>query len=141
MIIHKDSHLDHGLSPQAVAYVFSIFGETAERFSVSITLPDWIKEVPCALYGPAVGDPPVPEAEVEYLVRGKRPYKSRIIHRPLRMTREVTVIAGPYDGHPCVLYTAFGGPITPQEPLDPNCKDRVASEQFWKDHALALVIE
>lgn len=39
--------------------------------------------------------------------------------------------------HPCVLYTAFGGPVAPQEPGDPGCKDPAASAAFWREHALA----
>ncbi len=39
--------------------------------------------------------------------------------------------------HACILYTAFGGPPTPQEPGDPACKDPVASAAFWREHALA----
>ncbi len=41
--------------------------------------------------------------------------------------------------HACVLYTAFGGPPTPQEPDDPGCKDVEASRRFWAEHALARV--
>jgi hypothetical protein len=37
----------------------------------------------------------------------------------------------------CILYTAFGGPLAPQEPGDPGCKDPAASATFWRDHALA----
>lgn len=39
--------------------------------------------------------------------------------------------------HACVLYTAFGGPLAPQEPGDPGCKDPAASAAFWREHALA----
>jgi hypothetical protein len=39
--------------------------------------------------------------------------------------------------HDCILYTAFGGPLAPQEPGDPGCKDPAASALFWRDHALA----
>ncbi len=39
--------------------------------------------------------------------------------------------------HACVLYTAFGGPLAPQEPGDPACKDAEASAAFWREHALA----
>jgi hypothetical protein len=38
--------------------------------------------------------------------------------------------------HSCILFTAFGGPPTPQEPDDPTCKDPEASEKFWSEHAL-----
>jgi hypothetical protein len=39
--------------------------------------------------------------------------------------------------HACILYTAFGGPLAPQEPGDPGCKDPSASAAFWREHALA----
>jgi hypothetical protein len=38
--------------------------------------------------------------------------------------------------HACILFTAFGGPLTPQEPGDPSCKDLEASTKFWSEHAL-----
>lgn len=40
--------------------------------------------------------------------------------------------------HSCILYTAFGGPATPQEPGDQDCKDPEASRAFWAEHALAV---
>jgi hypothetical protein len=39
--------------------------------------------------------------------------------------------------HACVLYTAYGGPVAPQEPGDPGCKDVETSTAFWRQHALA----
>jgi len=45
--------------------------------------------------------------------------------------------AGGKVKHACILYTAFGGPLAPQEPGDPGCKDPVASATFWREHALA----
>lgn len=38
--------------------------------------------------------------------------------------------------HACIVYTMYGGPLAPQEPDDPGCKDVVASRQFWTVHAL-----
>ena len=101
--------------------------------------------MPCGLYGPVMGDAPIAESEVAYGVRGTRAWKSRIVQRlGIRTTRMVTVIAGPHDEetckgiikHACILYTAFGGPPTPQEPGDPSCKDLEASTKFWSEHAL-----
>jgi hypothetical protein len=51
-------------------------------------------------------------------------------------------VCGACDGigrvkYRCVLYTAFGGPLAPQEPDDPGCKDRATSAEFWRAHALA----
>jgi len=39
--------------------------------------------------------------------------------------------------HACILYTVFGGPLAPQEPGDPGCKDVEASRRFWSEHALS----
>jgi hypothetical protein len=38
--------------------------------------------------------------------------------------------------HACIVFTMYGGPLAPQEPEDPGCKDVVASRQFWTVHAL-----
>jgi hypothetical protein len=111
-----------------------------------------------------MGDPPVTEDEVVYTERGTRHWPSRLVERPARPTRLITVIAGPHEEscptcrgnssgpgstcpgdhcaggrrrHACVLYTAFGGPPAPQEPGDPGCKDPAESAAFWHDHALA----
>jgi hypothetical protein len=61
----------------------------------------------------------VPEDSVTYVARGERTWKSRTVtlDKP-RSSRLVTVIAGPHDGEPCVLFTAYGGPTAPREPAD-----------------------
>jgi hypothetical protein len=133
---HKDSHLDHGLNEAQIAYIFAWFHERNEFFMETIVLPEWLGEVPCALVGPLMGDPPVTESEVTYEKRGLREYVSRLIDTMPRTTNKVTVIGGPHDGLPCILYTAFGGPATRQEPGDPECKDVAASREFWSKHAL-----
>ena len=136
--IHKDSHLDHGLSQPQVAWILERFQDKNSFFIETVELPSNLGTVPCGLYGPVMGDQPVPEEEVVYQKRGTREWPSRMVYRPSRQVRTVTVIAGPYEGEPCVLYTAFGGPQAAQEPGDPKAKDKTASEAFWKDHALAV---
>ncbi len=139
MDIHPDSHLDHGLAG-AVEHILTRFAARAAAFIETFDLPDEHPAVECGLYGPAVGDPPVDEADVEYAVRGSRPGASRMVRRPLRTTRTVTVIAGPHDGLPCVLYTAHGGPAAPREPWDPSLTEagRAEAVAFWAQHALAV---
>jgi len=137
MIKHKDSHIDHGLSEAQIRYLLDRFADQGSFFIETITLPTELGTVPCGLYGPLVGDPAIGEAEVTYEERGTRSWTSRLIDLPLRQQHEVTVIAGPHEGHPCVLYTAYGGPQAPQEPGDPSCKDPEASAAFWREHALA----
>jgi hypothetical protein len=137
MIKHQDSHVDHGLSEPQIRYLLDRFADRTAFFLETIELPEDLGTAPCGLYGPLMGDPAVGDDEVENAVRGTRAWTSRLVDRPTRPTRKVTVIAGPHDGHACVLYTAFGGPATPQEPGDPGCKDPVASAAFWREHALA----
>lgn len=137
MIRHRDSHVDHGLTEPQLRYLLDRFADRRTFFIETITLPAELGTVPCGLYGPLMGDLAISEDEVAYSRRGERVWGSRLIALPARQQHEVTVIAGPHDGHACVLFTAFGGPIAPQEPGDPNCKDPAESVAFWREHALA----
>ena len=137
MIKHHDSHIDHGLTEEQLRYLLDRFADRAAFFLETIELPDQLGTVPCGLYGPVMGDSPIVETEVVHEKRGTRAWTSRLVERGTRPTRMVTVIAGPHDGNACMLYTAFGGPASPQEPGDPACKDPDASAVFWRDHALA----
>ena len=174
MIKHPDSHVDHSLTEDQLRYLLGRFADRQAFFLETIELPEELGTVPCGLWGPLVGDPPVDETCVQYAQRGTRTWTSRMVDRLTRPTRLVSVIAGPhepkcsrcggtgecvsldipYGARPmtyscsgcagtgtqklaCMLYTAFGGPIAPQEPGDPGCKDPVASAAFWREHALA----
>lgn len=141
MIITADSHLDHGLTPEQVEYIRTTFLERSSFFIETITLPAELGTVPCALRGPALGEPPVPESLCVWVQRGSRAWASRTIPNPPARSRLVTVVAGPHGDQPCVLYTAYGGPQAPREPGDPALLDdvdaRAASDEFWAVHALA----
>ena len=137
MIKHAISHVDHGLTEAQLSYLLDRFADRKAFFIETIELPEDLGTVPCGLYGPLTGDAPIAEDEVSHERRGTRPWTSRLIERPMRPTRKVTVIAGPHDGHDCILYTSYGGPQALQEPGDPGCKDPAASATFWRDHALA----
>jgi hypothetical protein len=156
---HKDSHVDHGLTEAQMQFLLQRFADRTAFFIETLTLPRELETIPCGLYGPLVGDPAIREEEVSYATRGSRTWLSRLIALPPRQQHEVTVIAGPHEEkcdpahhwprqcvlcegtgsikHACILYTAFGGPLAPQEPGDPGCKDPVASANFWREHALA----
>ena len=138
LLIHRESHLDHALTTAQLSHVLKVFADKAEFFNETIELPPELGLVPCALYGPLVGDAPVTEGAYR-AIRGNRKAPSRMIDRPVRLTNKLTVIAGPHDGLECVLFTAYGGPKgAPKEPQD--CEDgeeRERSEAFWAEHALA----
>jgi hypothetical protein len=134
---HPASHVDHGLTEAQLRYLLDRFADRDSFFIETVTLPRDLGTVPCGLYGPLMGDPIIGEAEVTYARRGDRAWDSRLIALPPRQQHEVTVIAGPHEEHNCILYTAFGGPLAPQEPGDPGCKDPAASAVFWREHALA----
>jgi hypothetical protein len=138
MKIAPESHLDHGLTEAHVSFVREQFADRSAFFLETIVLPDTLPALECALHGPAMGDAPVPESEVGYDSRGERAWPSRLVNRPKRPTRQLTVIAGPHGDEACVLYTAFGGPSTPREPCDPTLPEdqRAASVAFWREHAL-----
>jgi len=159
MIKHADSHLDHALTEAQIAHLMKMFADRTAFFLEPLELPPELGTVPCGLYGPTMGDAAIADAEVTLAPRPPRTWDSRLVDRPARQVRQVTVIAGPHeeecdpahhwpkqcvlcDGtgkvkHACVLYTAFGGPSAPQELGDPGCKDPEASTAFWRVHALA----
>lgn len=145
---HNDSHLDHALTIAQVDYLLERFADRDAFFIETIELPENLGTVPCALYGPTMGDVPIELGTlyITYERRGDRSYASRLISLPPRPTRMVTVIAGPHEGIPCVLFTAFGGPLAPREPGDPTLHamaepEKTAelekSEAFWAVHALS----
>jgi hypothetical protein len=140
MKIVSASHVDHGLSQAQVDWLVSRFADRKAFFIESVELPAELGTVPCGLYGPKMGDAPVGEGEVVYQRRGARENESRMVKLPMRPTRTVTVIAGPHEAEPCVLYTSFGGPLSPKEPGDPTLKpeEKDAAVAFWREHALAL---
>jgi hypothetical protein len=162
---HKESHFDHGLSEAQVEHVMTRFADRDAFFIETIELPEALGTVPCGLHGPLVGGAPVEESEVTYAKRGTRAWNSRLVTRPLQSVRTVTVIAGPHEEtcwhcngngqigswkaaipcetcthgkvkHACIVFTMYGGPLAPQEPDDPGCKDVLASRTFWAVHAL-----
>lgn len=141
LAITKDSHLDHDLTLPIIQYILSKLGNKKGFFINTVTLPKRLGSLPCRLYGPAMGDRPIPEDEVRYIKRAGRPGKSRMIDLPPRPTQKLTVIAGPYGDFDTVLYTTFGGPQAPREPFDPDITDPnelAASEAFWSQHALSI---
>lgn len=142
--ILPQSHVDHGLTEEQLHWVL---GEVADRtafFIATLTLPEHLGTVECNLVGPAVGQPPVVEDEVTYVIRGSRKCASRVLRRLTAkpLTRMVTVIAGASEGHEgLVLYTAYGGPCAPREPGDtsiPNWEAVQESREFWSQHALLV---
>lgn len=98
MKIHKESHLDHHLTADQVAHIEARFAERTEPFFIeTFELPAEFGTVPCGLYGPTMGDPPVSDAEATRAKRGTRAWQSRLVDRPARPTRTVTVIAGAHE--------------------------------------------
>ena len=137
------SHLDHGLTAAHLRFILD-HGRDWNAFTIStLVLPEEFQQLPCGLYGPCLGDAPVPDSEVVLVPRSGRAYPSRLVDRPSRPTRLLTVIAGPHTQLECMLYTAFGGPSAPREPGDlslegPNmAAAKAEAEAFWATHALA----
>jgi hypothetical protein len=143
MKIISESHLDHGLSQAHIEWILAKFQERDCFFIETVEMPDQLSQLESAIYGPVVGDEPVSEDCVTYKKRGEREGESRLVDRPTRKTRLLTVIAGPNGEAGCVLYTAYGGPSAPQEPTDPAIADDpeklATSKAFWSQHALSIM--
>jgi hypothetical protein len=150
------SHLDHGLTPQQIAFVLDAVRSTIQETSAyeaargpltdpnlrsTVDLPADLGTVPSGIYGPVVGDPPVEEEEVFYAKRGDRQGDSRLVDKPHRLTDKVTIIAGPHGDFRWALYTMFGGPLAPKEPAtlseNDSAEEQEESREFWDVHALS----
>ena len=137
-------HDDHGLTEPQLQYL-------AKRVTVQtpITLPNgalaWQFELPkhlgtvrSDLYGPLAGDAPVAESEVWYSNRGSdRKWLDRMIDKPPRQTRTLTAIGIRPETGLIVLFTAYGGPLMPQNPEDPDNMEPERAREVWSLHALS----
>ncbi len=99
MKLHKESHLDHGLTARQLAHILFLF-ETRDAFFIeTIELPEELGTVPCGLYGPIMGDDAICDDRVAMVSRGTRTWQSRVL--PMlagpRQVRTLTVVAGPHE--------------------------------------------
>jgi hypothetical protein len=132
-------HADHGVAPEQMDYIKGRLEQEAPQgfFIREVRLPRELGTVRNAMYGPASGDAPVPESEVSYRPRGDRPWSDRVVNWPTRPVDYVQAI-GIREGDDFKLFTVYGGPLAPQHPDDPGCRDVPAAKKFWSQHALSL---
>ena len=141
-------HADHDIDERQMQFIemWCRWFAPPHFFILEVELPEELGSVPNALHGPACGDDPVPESEVFYSNRGlDREWEDRLVRRPKRPTQVVQVIGTREEdvnssGNACgdiTVFTAYGGPLAPQNPDDPGCQDPEASREFWAKHALA----
>ena len=146
--IIAESHSDHNLTDAHCDYALGYAQAQLDCSGaggvciISVELPELYDTVPCALVGPAVGGEPVPESEAHYAKRGDRPYLSRVVvDAPQSQTNIITVVVGPHEEEPHVLYTMYAGPAAPREPGDPSLEgdelELQRSQEFWAKHALS----
>jgi hypothetical protein len=139
LAINADSHLDHGLTVPHLRFVLAHFHDRTSFFVCTLELPAELPELMCGLYGPAVGDAPVLDIQVLHEPRPGRAWPSRLVSLPPRQSKLLTVVAGPHEDIPCLLYTAYAGPEAPREPgdttLSPEARQR--AREFWAVHALS----
>lgn len=134
-------HDDHNLPQEVIDWGFDQlenFLETTEFLfcAHTFTIPDHFPDLENALYGPLAGDPPVEDSEVTLVVRGDRPWTDRIVAKPPRPSRQLTVIGTILDGD-LVAFTMHGGPLADRNPADPTNPNPEQSKIFWSQHALA----
>jgi len=134
-------HADHSMDSRSLTWCLAQV-QPMGFFLQTFTIPSDHKSAVNALWGPACGD----EAVVGTLLRREgRNYDDKMIDRPTRPSRLVTVI-GVKEQDGFTVFTAHGGPAAEkneqqvrQEFADGKCTqedvDRVTA--FWKDHALS----
>lgn len=135
-------HADHGIKPEQMDWIKAQIAASNPKtfFIQEIQIPAELGTVRNAMYGPAAGDPPVPESQVSYRPRGDRPWSDRVVSWPTRPVNYVQAIGMPDQNDPnkIVLFTVYGGPLAPQNPDDPSCRDVPAARNFWSQHALSI---
>lgn len=140
MKLIPESHVDHALTPEQLAFVLGVDAPDGDIYVQTIEMPEELGTLPCALYGPLMGDAPVTDAFVTMKVRGDRKGPSRMVDGRGRQTRLVTIVSGPGPVDPCVLYTSYGGPDMPREPFefadDDTSEQAQESREKWATHAL-----
>ena len=132
-------HADHGITEAQMSFIQSELARATWTgfFIRQISIPAALGTVPCALWGPAMGDESVGDESVTLEHRGDRPWADRLlVGWPMRDASYVQCI-GIRDGDDFTIFTAYGGPLAPQNPEDPGCKDPEAARAFWAAHALA----
>jgi hypothetical protein len=135
-------HADHGFQEEHLALLDEVVAQYDGFFLHMLELPEGVASLQCALHGPSVGDEPIGESEVDYVVRNNRPGPSRMVSRPTRETRKACVIG---DAEKNVIYTAYGTRAafpTPREWWDASMKpgEAESASKFWKEHALSAEV-
>ena len=113
---------DGVVNEESADYIKSVLAEEVENgfFIKEIHLPVAVGLAVCGLYGPACGDAPVQESEVYYSNRGlDREWEDRMIDKGGRKCGFLQVI-GVREGDHFKIFTAYGGPLAPQNPDDPR---------------------
>ena len=137
------AHADHPMSDAQLNWIQSnkeIARLEEGAFICQVfTLPEELGTIPSALYGPSVGDAPIGEDEVTYVVRGERGEKSRMIDKPIRQARNVCVI-GLVGKVAFTLYGTQASSPAPREPWDKGLttsEEKAEADVFWCNHALS----
>jgi len=136
-------HTDHGISDDQWGFIRGYLEEMDPDalFVQQVTIPPNLGTVECGLHGPAMGDVAVSRDEITMLKRGDADDQFRwpdpIVERPTRSVDYVQIIGIRAEEDLILVFTVYGGPLAPQNPLDPNNPDVPGSEKFWGEHALS----
>lgn len=127
MILTDQTDVDPFMSARQLAWVITQL--PIQGGTVTVTLPDHLPPVPYGLHGPLMGDDPVRKEEALHGPTLGGPHTqaqhTRLCKRPLRSTREVTVVfTRKYVMH------VFAGQHLPPEGWD--------QDTFWREHAWSV---
>lgn len=144
-------HADHGVTEEQLRWCLdSVLSEAHQGFlrRAWALPPELLGELRSGLWGPNVGDEPIPDSQCRWIVRGTRRCASRVVARPTRGATHLVLIG--MVRTEIRLWTAYGttsaygttcGVIAPREPGDlsiPTWNEIVEAREFWTTHALSL---
>lgn len=137
-------HADHGLTAAHYEWLRDVLQDRTGFFLLPLEIPEDLPSLSCGLYGPSMGDAPVPEEAVSYQIRGNRRCASRLIDEPPRPGRYCIVIGTGGSGTGDItVWTAYGSlapVVAPREPGDTSIDSWEGVEEsraFWGQHALS----
>jgi hypothetical protein len=154
-----------GLGQYHVDYLNDVFIDTKDYFTIQVEFPVGCGPVKTDLYGPSMGDSPVPDFHkyepLWFTAEGKGPVNHEYgnggkitlftmndkipipyVNVSNRSTYKGVIVAGPEPGDDRVasLQAFYGGPLREPLPYANPSLDKEAHQKaclFWKTHALA----
>ena len=148
-------HDDHDITNEMRLWLLGGFRElldpdASREATFEFPIPLAMGVLPCAMYGPKMGDEPMTSDHIMWYPRKGRTCPSRLTKLPMRMSGTISgAYAWDHVRHSLDFYSVYGGPVAPREMGDLEhqsleCGVKLPegaiaeSWAFWREHALSV---